>query len=87
VAWIGVKKAPRFLEKDGKRKPNPEWRPYVATVFKSAFKRGQAPSKKDYFASNNSIKQLMAICSSFYQYLLLEEYTYANPVADDHIPR
>ena len=23
----------------------------------------------------------MAICSSFYQYLLLEEYTYTNPVA------
>jgi len=81
AAWIGIKKAPRFLEKDGKREPNPEWRPFVATVSKSAFKKGQTPSKKDYFASNNSIKQLMAITSSFYQYLLLEEYTYTNPVA------
>ncbi len=81
AAWIGVKKAPRFLEKQGERIPNPEWRPFVATVAKSAFKQGQVPSKKDYVASNNSIKQLMAICSSFYQYLLLEEYTYTNPVA------
>jgi len=81
AAWVGVKKAPRFLEKQGERIPNPEWRPFVATIAKSAFKQGQVPSKKDYVASNNSIKQLMAICSSFYQYLLLEEYTYTNPVA------
>ncbi len=81
AAWIGVKKAPRFLEKYGERRPNPEWRPFVATVSKSAHKKGKIPSKKDYFASNSSVKQLMAITSSFYQYLLLEEYTYRNPVA------
>ncbi len=81
AAWIGVKKAPRFIDSEGERRPNPEWRPFVATVSKSAHKKGEAPSKKDYFASNNSIKQLMAICSSFYQYLLLEEYVYTNPVA------
>ncbi|BFM09231.1 MAG: site-specific recombinase XerD [Halopseudomonas sp.] len=81
AAWIGVKKAPRFIDSESERRPNPEWRPFVATVSKSAHKKGEAPSKKDYFASNNSIKQLMAICSSFYQYLLLEEYVYSNPVA------
>jgi site-specific recombinase XerD len=81
AAWVGVKKAPRFIDTEGERQPNPEWRPFVATVSKSAHKKGEAPSKKDYFASNNSVKQLMAICSSFYQYLLLEEYTYTNPVA------
>jgi len=81
AAWIGVKKAPRFIDTEGERRPNPKWRPFVATVSKSAHKKGEVPSKKDYFASNNSIRQLMAICSSFYQYLLLEEYTYTNPVA------
>lgn len=81
AAWIGVKKAPRFIDTEGERRPNSEWRPFVATVSKSAHKKGEAPSKKDYFASNNSIKQLMAICRSFYQYLLLEEYVYSNPVA------
>lgn len=81
AAWIGVKKAPRFVEGEGQRRPNPQWRPYVATVSKSAHKKGEAPSKKAYFASNNSIKQLMAITSSFFQYLVLEEYTYTNPVA------
>ncbi len=81
AAWIGVKKAPRFVEGEGQRRPNPQWRPYAATVSKSAHKKGEAPSKKTYFASNNSTKQLMAITSSFFQYLVLEEYTYTNPVA------
>jgi len=81
AAWIGVKKAPRFMEEQGKRLPNPEWRPFVATVSKSAHKKGSLPDKKDYRASNTGIKQLMATASSFYQYLLLEEYTYTNPVA------
>jgi site-specific recombinase XerD len=81
AAWIGVKKAPRFVVKHGQRMPNPEWRPFVATVSKSAHKKGKLPDKKDYLASNTGIKQLMATASSFYQYLLLEEYTYTNPVA------
>jgi integrase len=81
AAWIGTKKAPRFVDANGERKPNPEWRPFVATVSKAEFKKGHTPSKKDYSASNTGIKQIMAISSSFYQYLLLEEYTYTNPVA------
>jgi len=81
AAWIGVKKAPRFVVEQGQRVPNSEWRPFVATVSKSAFKKGKLPDKKQYSASNTGIKQLMATASSFYQYLLLEEYTYTNPVA------
>ena len=81
AAWIGVKKAPRFVVEQGQRVPNPEWRPFVATVSKSAFKKGKLPDKKEYSASNTGIKQLMATASSFFQYLLLEEYTYTNPVA------
>ncbi len=80
-AWIGLKKAPRFVLSDGLRVPNIEWRPFVATVSKSAFINGKRPSRKDYMASNIGIKQVMSISSTFYQYLLLEEYTYTNPVA------
>ena len=58
-----------------------EWRPFVATVSKSAFKKGQLPDKKDYASSNVATKDMLAIISSFYQYLLLEEYTFSNPVA------
>ena len=80
-AWIGVKKPPRFIVIDGRRCPNPEWRPYVVTVSKSAFKKGQVPEKKKYSLSNGAVKEMLAIISSYYQYLLLEEYTFTNPVA------
>ena len=80
-AWIGVKKAPRFKVVEGARVPNPEWRPFVATVSKSAFKNGLQPDKASYRMSNGATKELLAIISSFYHYLLLEEYTFTNPVA------
>ena len=76
-----MKKAPRFIDAEGRRIPNPEWRPFVATVSKAAFKKGHQPDKQDYSASNAATKDRLAIISSFYQYLLLAEYTYTNPVA------
>lgn len=80
-AWIGLNKPPRFVDVQGERCPNPAWRPFVATVSKSAFKKGQRPSKADYALSNGAIKETLAILNSFYGYLQLEEYTYINPVA------
>lgn len=80
-AWIGLKKPPRFMESNGLRIPNPDWRPFVATVSKSSFKKGQVPDEKKYALSNGATKEILAILGSFYQYLLLEEYTFANPVA------
>jgi site-specific recombinase XerD len=80
-AWIGLKKAPRFMVAEGRRIPNSEWRPLVATASKAVFKKGHQPNKQDYSASNAATKDRLAIISSFYQYLLLEECTYANPVA------
>jgi len=81
AAWIGTKKAPRFKVTDGVRVANLEWRPFVATVSKSAFKKGQLPDKTNYTTSNGSVKELLAIIGSFFQYLQLEEYTVSNPVA------
>jgi site-specific recombinase XerD len=80
-AWLGGHKTPRFKVIEGIRKPNPDWRPFVATVSKSAHKKGQLPDKANYSASNAAIKQLLAITGSFFQFLQLEEYTVANPVA------
>lgn len=81
AAWIGTKKTPRFKVKEGVRESNPEWRPFVATVSKSAFKKGQLPDKASYAPSNGSVKELLAIIGSFFQYLQMEEYTVSNPVA------
>lgn len=80
-SWIGVKKAPRFIEKEGLRTPNPEWRPYVVTISKAAFRKGKKPDINQFKLSNGALKQLFAIISTFYNYLLQEEYVFANPVA------
>lgn len=79
--WIGTQKPPRFLTKDGFRVPNAQWRPFVVTVSKSAHRKGISPEIKDFELSHGAIRELFAILSSFYGYLLQEEYAYMNPVA------
>ena len=79
--WIGTSKPARFIEKNGMRVPNPAWRPFVATVSKAAHRRGQSPDIKNFELSQNSLRELFAILSSFYQYLVQEEHVRSNPFA------
>ena len=76
-----MKKVPRFIIKDGERTPNPEWRPFLVTVTKSAHKKGERPSYKDFEFSQTSMREVFAVLSSFYNYLIQEEYVFMNPVA------
>lgn len=80
-SWIGFKKAPRFIEKEGNRISNPEWRPFVATVSKVAHQKGKKPDIKEFELSMGSIKESFAILSSFFNYLIQEEYVFMNPVS------
>lgn len=80
LSWIGVKKVPRFLSKAGIRVPNAQWRPFVATVSKAAARKGFTPEPKHYALSQNALKEIFAILSSFYQFLIQEEYTEVNPI-------
>jgi len=80
-AWIGIKNVARFLDKDGERLPNPEWRPFVATVSKKAHHNGKIPNIKTYSLSQSGLQAIFAILSSFYKYLEQEEYATINPVA------
>lgn len=80
-SWIGIKKTPRFMDIEGKRVPNPEWKPFVATVSKTAHQQGERPSPKEFELSHTSIKETFAILSTFYNYLCQEEYALMNPVA------
>jgi site-specific recombinase XerD len=79
--WIGLKKVPRFIEKDNARIPNPQWRPFVATVSKAAHREGKRPTLHDFQLSIGSTKEMFAILSSFFSYLLQDEYVLMNPVA------
>jgi site-specific recombinase XerD len=80
ISWIGVKKAPRFLVKNGERVPNSEWRPYVVTVSKTAHRKGIKPNIKNYELSSTAIKDIFSILSSFYNFLIQEDYTEVNPI-------
>lgn len=78
--WIGIKKVPRFIEKDAGRVPNPEWHPFVATVSKTEFKDGKLPNIKKYVLSPKALREIFTIIGSFYNFLIQEEYTESNPL-------
>lgn len=79
--WIATQNYPRFLEKNGERKPNPLWRPFVVAVKKTAREKGETPEIKKYFLSQKALQSMFAIIGSFYNYLVQEEYVNLNPVA------
>lgn len=75
--WIGTKNVARFVS----GQPNPSWRPFVVSVSKAEFRNGVRPKVEEYNLSERAIKELMAINSSFFNYLIQENYLEANPVA------
>ena len=79
--WIGLKKCVRFVEKEGQRQPNPNWRPFVVTISKTARKMGKQPSVKDYLLSEKALEAIFSILGSFFNYLVQEDYIGYNPVA------
>lgn len=79
--WISLKKVPRFIETSGLRKPNPEWRPFVATIKKAYRKAGEKPSLDDFSLSQGAIQEIFAVLSTFFNFLIAEEYLTANPIA------
>ena len=79
--WIGLKKTPRFIIKNGQRVPNSNWRPFVVTISKTAYRKGSQPNIKDYNLSEATLREVFAILSSYYNFLIQEEITEVNPVA------
>jgi len=79
--WVGTKKVNRFIEIDGVRKPNPEWRLFIATVSKSARKRGIELNKKNYSLSEKALREIFTILNCFYRFLIQENITQINPIS------
>lgn len=78
--WISLKKVARFKSSNGERASNPEWRPFEANISKQERRAGKKPTKEDYQFSQQSLKVMFGILSSFYNYMLQEEVTQVNPV-------
>ncbi len=66
-SWVGSKNVARFLNRGGERRPNPDWRPYVT-------------SSPQYVLSQSAIQSLFSILSSFFNFLIQENYLASNPV-------
>lgn len=80
-SWIGVKHIARFIDHQGRRIANPDWRPFVVVVPKKAFRDGKIPQIKSYFLSQSGLQAIFSILSSFFNFLEQEEYTFGNPVS------
>ena len=66
--WVGKKNVARFLDRGGERIPNPDWRPYVS-------------SHGEYVVSQAAIQSLFSVLSSFFNFLIQENYLSSNPVS------
>ncbi|GGI85802.1 integrase [Legionella impletisoli] len=80
-AWISLKKVPRYIEKEGERIPNPEWRPFVVTQAKALRKRGDSMTLAQFSLSQGAVQEIFAILSTLFNFLIAEEYLLSNPVA------
>lgn len=80
-SWISLKKVPRFIAQNGNRIPNEEWRPFVVTLSKTATKKGQTATLEQCELSQGAIQEVFAILSTFFNFLIAEEYLVSNPVA------
>lgn len=85
ISWIGLNKVPRFKKKNGMRVPNPDWKPFVVTLPKAQVHtmriEGNAPSVMDYKISQGSLQETFAILSTFFNFLISEQYLSSNPIS------
>lgn len=79
--WIGMKNVARFISNQGLQVPNTEWRPFVVSVSKSEFRNGVTAKIEQYSLSERAIKELLAINSSFFNFLMQEGIIEINPVS------
>jgi len=76
--WVGKKNVSRFINEQGKRVPNPAWRPFVMLQKTGSPKKN---TNSSYTLSQKALQAIFAILGSFYNYLITEEYAPYNPVA------
>lgn len=81
LEWIGSSHKPRFINHEGRQIANPAWRPFVAQISKAAKAEGITASHKQHTLSQKALQAVFAVLSSFYNYLIQEDYSNLNPVA------
>lgn len=78
--WLSDKSVARFIDKNGERLHNTEWRPFVIRIGKSQRKEGLTTQNAEYRLTNPSMRALFAGLSTFFTFLQQESYLEVNPV-------
>jgi site-specific recombinase XerD len=73
LSWISTSTHPRYLSNQGQRVPNPDWRPYSTG-------NPELPASS-YSLSQSAVQAIFSVLSSFFNYLIQEEYIESNPVS------
>jgi len=81
ISWIGTKQVARFKNKQDQRVSNADWRPFVSQVTKIESQLGRSPERKYFKLAQKSLQAVFSILSTFFNYLLQEDYGELNPVA------
>ena len=81
LSWIGTHKPPRFIQSQGQRLPNPNWRPFVATVSKIAAKQGRLPEKKQHKLSEKALREIFTVLNTFFNFCIEQQNTTFNPIS------
>jgi len=81
LAWIGIKQVARFKNNQGQRITNADWRPFVSQVSKIESQLGRSPDPKHFKLAQKSLQAVFSVLSTFFNYLLQEDYGELNPVA------
>ncbi|WP_221798598.1 tyrosine-type recombinase/integrase [Oceanobacter mangrovi] len=70
ASWVGPVQVPRFITNQGQRIANTKWRPFV-----------NADASPGFELSQKSLQSLFAVLSSYFNFLIQEDYLEGNPVA------
>ncbi len=81
MSWRGIEVKRRFIEQNGLRTPNPEWRPFVVQIPKAIRKSGKTIDLNDWSQSQASYKAAVRILQAFCQFLVDDNFLDKNPVA------
>lgn len=81
LAWIGTKSVSRFINNQGERHVNPNWRPFVVKVSKRDHQLGVEANPKAYRLSQSGLQAIFSVLSTYFNYLIQEEHVELNPVA------
>jgi len=79
--WISTSHKKRFINKEGKRIVNPDWRPFVLSVKKTQRKKMSDVDINQYHLSQKALQAIFSVMSSFFNFLIQEDYITTNPVS------